>query len=181
MAEPTSWIVDVRQRLGAGPALEPLVADAARRALLVPLFVDTGGLWALLREGAAGEPDFPAAPLAPGEDTWTAAQRAAGEAGLPADAVLRLGELSPLEPPEGGLALPCIGALPTPAALTSTETGPFFRVPLLALRNPTLVEELEVETPGGDRRRVRSIHVGGRRLWGTAIFVLEDLLERLAG
>jgi len=181
MAEPTSWILDVRRRLAAAPALEPVVADAARRALLVPLFVDAGGLWALLREGGAGEPEFPSAPLAPGEDAWAAAQRAGGEAGLPAEAVLRLGELSPLERPEGGLALPCIGAVPTPAAMTASDAGPSFRIPLSALRNPTLVEEMEVETPAGDRRRVRAIHVGGRRLWGTAVFVLEDLLERLAG
>jgi hypothetical protein len=181
MAEPTSWILDVRQRLAAAPALEPVVADTARRALLVPLFVDVGGLWALLREGAGGEPEYPSAPVAPGEDAWAAAQRAAGEAGLPAEAILPLGELSPLEPPEGGLALPCIGALPTPAAQTAGESGRFFRIPLIALRSPTLVEELEVDTPAGDRRRVRALHVGGRRLWGTAVFVLEDLLERLAG
>jgi hypothetical protein len=181
MAEPTSWIRELRQRLAAAPALEPVVADAARRALLVPLFVDAGGLWTLLREGSGGDPEFPSAPLAAGEEAWAAAQRAAGEAGLPADAVLRLGELSPLESPEGGLALPCIGALPTPAALTAGESGPFFRVPLIDLRNPTLAEELEIETPAGERRRVRALHVGGQRLWGTAVFVLEDLLERLAG
>lgn len=181
MTEPTSWILDVRRRLAAAPALEPVVAGSARRALLVPLFVDAGGLWALLREGAGGEAEFPGAPLAAGEDAWEAAARAAAETGLPAAAVLRLGELEPLEPPEGGLALPCVGAVPTPAALAASDNGGFLRLPLVALRSSTLVEELEVESPAGDRRRVRALHVGGRRLWGTAVWVLEDLLERLAG
>jgi hypothetical protein len=181
MAEPTSWILDVRRRLAVAPALEPVVAGAARRALLVPLFVDSGGLWVLLRAGAGGEAEFPGAPVAGGEDVWDAALRAAAEAGLPAGAVLHLGELAPLEPPEGGLALPCVAAVPTPAALAASDAGGAFRLPLVALRAPTLVEELEVETPTGERRRVRAVHVGGRRLWGTAVWVLEDLLERLAG
>jgi hypothetical protein len=118
--------------------------------------------------------------VAGGEDVWDAALRAAAEAGLPAGAVLRLGELAPLEPPEGGLALPCVAAVPTPAALAASGNGGFLRLPLVALRAPALVEELEVES-AGERRRVRAIHVGGRRLWGTAVWVLEDLLERLAG
>lgn len=180
MAEPTSWILDVRRRLAAAPPLEPVVGSARRSAILVPLFVDAGGLWVLVGEGDRGEPELPGTPIAEGETAWAAARRAAGEAGLPAEAVLELGELAPLELPEGGLALPCVGALPTPFALAASEGAGRFRVPLAALRAPTLVEEMETEGPAGERRRVRALHVGGRRLWGTAVFVLEDLLERLA-
>ena len=181
MAEPTSWILDLRKRLAAAPPLEPVVPSASRRALLLPLFVDAGGLWALLVEGAGGEAELPNAPVAAGDDAWTAALRAADAARLPVEAALKLGELEPLELPDGGLALPCVAALPTPAALAAGDRPGWLRVPLIALRAPTLVEEVELEGPGGERRRVRAVHVGGRRLWGTAIFVLEDLLERLAG
>lgn len=186
MSEPTSWILDVRRRLAAGPRLEPVVAEPARIALLVPLFVEAGGLWALLRAGAGGEAELPSSPLAPGEDAWDAALRAAAAAGLPVETVLRLGELDALERPEGGLALPCVAAFPTAPALAVTEAAATqaagtFRFPLAALANPTLAEELETEDADGNRRRVRAVHVGGRRLWGTAVWVLEDLLERLRG
>jgi hypothetical protein len=181
MAEPTSWILDVRRRLAAGPSLEPVVAESARVALLVPLFVEAGGLWALLSTGAGGEVELPSSPVAPGEDAWDAALRAAGAAGLPIETVLRLGELEALERPEGGLVLPCVGALPTAPALAVTEAAGTFRLPLAALANPTLAEDFEIEDADGNRRRVRAVHVGGRRLWGTAVWVLEDLLERLRG
>jgi hypothetical protein len=179
MAEPTSWILDVRQRLAAGPRLEPVVAEVARVALLVPLFVDAGGLWTLLLAGAGGEAELPSAPVEPKADAWDAALRAGGAVGLPIETVLRLGELDALERPEGGLALPCIGALPTAPALAATEAAATFRLPLAALTNPTLAEELEIEDADGNRRRVRALHVGGRRLWGAAVWVLEDLLERI--
>lgn len=181
MAEPTSWILDVRERLAAGPRLEPVVEDAARVALLLPLFVEAGGLWALLRSGPGGEAELPSSPVAPKEDAWDAALRAGGAVGLPIETILRLGELDALERPEGGLALPCVGALPTAPALAATGAAETFRLPLAALANPTLAEEMEIEDANGNRRRVRALHVGGRRLWGTAVWVLEDLLERLRG
>lgn len=180
MTEPTSWILDVRRRLAAAPAREPLVAGSDRHALLVPLFVDAGGLWVLLREGAGGEAELPTGPVADGEESWAAAVRTAAATGLPSEALLPLGDLEPLERPEGGLDLPCVGALPTPAGLATADGDGWFRLPLVALSAPTLVEEIEVEY-AGVQRRMRAIHVGGRRLWGTAVFVLEDLIERLAG
>lgn len=178
MTEPTSWILDVRRRLAAGPAREPLVADSARRALAVPLFVDAGGLWVLLREGEDGAAEMAAGPVAGDQESWEAAVEAAGAAGLPSEALLQLGELEPLERPEGGLDVPCVGALPTAAGLAAADRSGWFKLPLVALSAPTLVEEVEVEH-GGVKRRMHALHVGGRRLWGAAVFVIEDLLERL--
>jgi hypothetical protein len=181
MAEPTSWILEIRERLAAGPRLEPGVAETARFARLLPLFVEAGGLWALLRNGTGGEAELPSSAVEADEDAWDAALRAGGAVGLPIETVLRLGELEALERPEGGLALPCVGALPAAPALAATDAADTFRLPLAALANPTLAEELEVEDANGNRRRVRAVHVGGRRLWGTAVWVLEDLLEHLRG
>jgi hypothetical protein len=184
-----SWIEQVRRRLADRPARQPLVADAARSALLVPLSVDAGELWTLLAVPEPGSaaasdegPSFPSGPIAPGQEVWDAALAAAGERlGVAPGVVLRLGELEELEGPNGGLVTPCVGALPAGLA---TRPGPgveeVVRMPLTAIANPQLVEQQRVETPAGERL-VRAYHVGNRRVWGLAAHVLEDLLERLAG
>lgn len=197
MSEPTSWIQELRTLLAAAPQLEPIVEGSERLALLVPLFVEAGGLWVLMEQrSTGGEALFSGAVVEAGEDAWDAALRAGAEdAGLPAEAVLRLGELAPIElvgagddeddDGEGGLAVPCVGAVPVAAARTAVDAGDndVFQVPLQAFGNPTLVEEFLVEPESGEGpvRRMRAIHVGGRRIWGLGVFVMEDLLERLQG
>lgn len=180
MAESTSWILEIRDRLSRSPQREPVVETTERRAILVLLFVDARELWALMMDRGGGV--FPGAPVGPDEDAWTAALRGAkAEAGIAAEGVLRLGELESLELPTGGLAVPCIGALPL--ALVERAGGPggeIFRVPLSAFANPTLVEETVVET-SGERRVVRGYHIGSRRIHGLAAHVLEDLLATLHG
>ncbi len=187
-----SWILEVRRRLAVSPARQPLVAEPARSAALVPLLVDAGELWTVLVQpepGAGGTgddggratqpgPAFPSSPLAAGEEVWAAALRGGGEqAAIEPKAVLRLGELEDLESPEGGLVAPCVGALPSHL---ETRPGPgvaeVFRVPLSAFANPTLVEETSVP---GSTVRVRGYHVGRRILRGLAAHILEDLLDRL--
>jgi hypothetical protein len=124
-----SWIEQVRRRLADRPARQPLVADAARSALLVPLSVDAGALWTLLAVPEPGSaaasdegPSFPSGPIAPGQEVWDAALAAAGERlGVAPGVVLRLGELEELEGPNGGLVTPCVGALPAGLA---TRPGP---------------------------------------------------------
>lgn len=186
MAGPESWILEVRRRLAAQPPRQPLVAEAARSAVLVPLLVDAGELWALLVEAASdatrdGEgPVFPGSALAAGEDVWTAALRGASEqGGIEPGVVLRLGELEDLELPDGGLVAPCVGALPTTVGTRAGGgAGEVFRVPLSAFANPTLIEDTTLETPSG-RRRVRGYHLGSRLVRGLTAHIFEDLLARL--
>lgn len=175
-----SWILDVRRRLAGAPQREPVVGTSERRALLVPLFVDARELWVLLLADGGGA--FPGSPVESGEDAWIAALRGArGEAGLEAETILRLGELESLELPSGGLAVPCIGALPLAVAQRAVDAGgELTRLPLSAFANPTLVEETVIEA-AGERRVVRGYHIGGRRIHGLAAHVLEDLLDRLKG
>jgi hypothetical protein len=188
-----SWILEVRRRLAAQPARLPLVAEAARRAVLVPLLVDAGALWTLLVQPAAGAgagggagddggPAFPDSPLAPGEEAWTAALRGGAEqAAIEPKVVVRLGELEELEaaPPDRGLVVPCVGALPTAVETRPGEgVAEVFRVPLAAFVHPTLVEETTVAAPGGPLT-VRGYHLGSRIIRGLAARVLEDLLARL--
>jgi NUDIX domain len=182
-----NWIVDVRRRLAASPARQPLVAEVERRAVLVPLLVDAGELWTLLTRPAAGrataggaDTDFPGGPIRPDEEAWPAAVRGAAEqAAIDPRVVLRLGELDDVESPAGGLVSPCVGALPREV---ESRPGPgvaeVFRVPLAAFGNPRLVEEFEEVTAGGVRR-VRAYHLGSRRVWGVAAGIIEDLLARL--
>lgn len=189
MSPRESWIEQVRRRLADRPARQPVVADAARTALLVPLTVDAGELWTLLAvpepgsaAAAADGPSFPSGPITPGQDAWEAALVAAGERlGVAPGVVLRLGELEELEGADGGLVTPCVGALPAGLA-TRPGSGidEVVRMPLTAFSNPQLVEEQRLATPGGERL-VRAYHVGNRRVWGLAAHVLEDLLARLAG
>lgn len=190
MSEPTSWIQELRALLAAAPQLEPIVEGSERRGILVPLFVEEGSLWVLMRQQATGgESLFPGSAAGADEDAWDAALRgAADEGGLPAEAILRLGELAPIEladdgDREGGLAVPCVGALPVAAARAAVDDGSsaMFQVPLQAFNNPTLVEELLIEPASGEGpvRRMRAVHIGGRRIWGLGVFVIEDLLERL--
>jgi 8-oxo-dGTP pyrophosphatase MutT (NUDIX family) len=186
MAGETSWILDVRRRLAAHPARQPLVAEPDRRAVLVPLQVDAGELWTTLvqpaaaRAGGGDEPAFPGGAIRADEEAWAAAVRgAAAQAGVDPRTVLRLGELDDLESPAGGLVAPCVGALPRGA---ETRPGPgvaeIFRVPLSAFANPRMVEEREVAFADGIRR-VRAYHLGNRLIWGVAAHILEDLLDRL--
>ncbi|MEM7051237.1 MAG: CoA pyrophosphatase [Acidobacteriota bacterium] len=185
MSDAPSWIIEVRKRLET-PGKEPLVEGTARRSVMVGLSVDAGELWVLMirrfgdRWGSAA---FPGSDVEPGEDVWTAALRGAeDEIDLPQKAVLRLGELDGVEDVSGGLVTPCIGALPAKfeAKALGDDVDEVFRVPLSVLNNPQLVEEEIVEVEGV-QRRVRSYHVGGRRIWGLAVYILEDLMERLQG
>ncbi|MEM7479820.1 MAG: NUDIX domain-containing protein [Acidobacteriota bacterium] len=185
MTEPQSWILEIRRRLEAPPGREPIVEATSRRAVLVPLAADAGELWVQLGRGY-GDDDgggaFPGADLEKGEDVWTGALRGAEEQmKIHPKGVLRLGELDAVESFEGGLLTPCIGALPAKLEAEAGESfAEVFRLPLSAFANPSLVEEKIVEVDGL-QRRVKSYHIGNRRVWGLAADILEDLLERLGG
>ena len=189
--ERESWIVEVRKRLASPPPERvpaAQVTDTTRRAaVLVPLYVDAGGLWVLLTRRAEdlpyhrGQIAFPGGSLEPGEDAWAAALRESEEEiGLDPKKVLPLGMLDELATPTGFTMQPCVGGVPYPVEtrVAVREVAEVFALPLAAVANPQLVERRTVlvdDVP----RDLTVYHVGGRQIWGATALVLSNLLERL--
>lgn len=174
---PMSWILEVRSRLAEPPPWRHGSAGS-RLAAMVPLYVDSGELWALFTERVAEEGlgvAFPAA-LLKSSETWEAALEAAHrEAGLDPVRVLRLGELDEVELDDNRWITPCVGAVPPPLPSDREE---LFGIPLTAFANPQLVED-RVVSVAGEEQVVRLYHVGRRQIWGASATILENLLERL--
>jgi hypothetical protein len=179
----SSWIVDVRERLATPPPVA-LATEGARHAVVVPLFVDGGELWLLLRgssgdELVPGAATLPQSPIAAGEEPWPAAQRAAAAFGVDA-AVLPLGMLDHLPDPSGDVVVPCVAAVRAPAR----ENGPpaattaLVRLPLRAARSPSLLEERRAVVRGVETW-VTVGHFGPVKLAGAEVEIVELLLERM--
>ena len=190
-SERQSWIVELRHRLTAPPPQRlpaAAVGEATRRAaVLVPLYVDAGGLWVLLTRRAEdlpyhrGQIAFPGGSLEPGEDPWAAALRESEEEiGLDPKKVLALGLLDELATPTGFSMQPVVGAVPYPVETrpAAREVAEIFALPLAAVANPQLVERRTVLVDGTPRE-LTVYHVGGRQIWGATALVLSNLLERL--
>lgn len=186
-AGPSSWILEVRARLASPPPRRLPARDTREAAVLVPLFVDGGELWALLTKRTdslphhKGQIAFPGGGRELGEDAWTAALRESHEElGLDSARVLRLGQLDEAETPTGFRVMPCVGAVPQPleTRLNAAEIAEVFAVPLAALANPHLVEDRRVRLDGAERV-LRIYHVGGRQIWGLTARLLQNLLARL--
>lgn len=184
---PASWIVEVRQRLAVPPPQRLPPSETRRAAVLVPLYVDAGGLWVLLTRRAAGLPyhrdqiAFPGGSLEPGEEAWAGALReTAEEIGLEPQRVLRLGLLDEEETPTGFRVQPCVGAVPYPVETrpAAGEVAEVFALPLDAVANPQLVERRQVLV-NGHPHELTIFHVGGRQIWGATATILMNLLERL--
>ena len=186
-----SWIVEVRNRLASPPPQRLPVArvgeSARRAAVLVPLYVDAGGLWVLLTRRAEdlpyhrGQIAFPGGSLEAGEDPWAAALRESEEEiGLDPKKVLPLGMLDEIATPTGFTMQPCVGAVPYPVEtrVAAREVAEVFALPLAAVANPQLVEQRTVLVDGVGRE-LTVYHVGGRQIWGATALVLSNLLERL--
>ena len=193
MAEPErqSWISELRRRL-ADPPPQRLAAakvgeQTRRAAVLVPLYVDAGGLWVLLTRRAEdlpyhrGQIAFPGGSLEPGEDPWAAALRESQEEiGLDPKKVLPLGTLDEVGTPTGFTMQPVVGAVPYPVETrpAAGEVAEVFALPLSAVANPNLVERRTVLVDG-QPRELTVYHVGSRQIWGATALVLSNLLERL--
>jgi 8-oxo-dGTP pyrophosphatase MutT (NUDIX family) len=184
---PDSWIVEVRRRLEVPPPTRLPMAEVRRAAVLVPLYVDAGGLWVLLTRRAEELPQhrsqiaFPGGALEPGEEPWAGAVREAHEEiGLDPKQVLPLGFLDEEETPTGFHVLPCVGAVPYPldTRLAAGEVAEVFALPLAAAANPQLVERRSVLVDG-QARELTIFHIAGRQIWGLTAVVLWNLLERL--
>ena len=186
-AHPSSWIVEVRARLGSPAPRRLPPNDARQAAVLIPLYVDAGELWTLLTKRSEqlphhrGQIAFPGGSLEPGEDFWQAALRESEEEiGLDPKKVLQLGELDEAETPSGFRIMPCVGAVPHPIETQpdGEEVEEVFAVPLTALANPRMVED-RVVTVDGQERELRVYHVGGRQVWGLTARIVQALLVRL--
>jgi len=182
-----TWIAEVRRRLESPPPRRRPSGDRRDAAVLVPLYVEARELWTVLTERSIdlphhkGQIAFPGGGRELGEDMWEAALREAQEeVGLAPEAVLRLGELDEAETPSGYRIVPCVGAIPHgfEPRPDPTEIADVFSVPLSALSNPTLVEDLAVSIDGVERS-LRIYHVGRRKIWGLTARVLQNLLRRL--
>ncbi len=207
MNEPqsSSWILELRNRLGTPPARRLPPTDDRQAAVLVPLYVDAGELWTVLTQrtdklphhsgaerpfGATVQIAFPGGSLEPGEDPWDAAVRETEEEiGIERKKILRLGDLDETavshSPPSGGTPsdfriVPCVGAVPFPleTELNTDEIEELFVLPIKAFANPTAVEERAV-TLDGEERMLRIYHVGSRQVWGLTAMILQNLLQRL--
>ena len=183
----SSWILELRARLSspAGRRLPP--DDTREAAVLVPLYVDAGGLWTLLTKRSEdlphhrGQIAFPGGSLEAGEDAWAAALRETEEeVGIDPKKVLRLGELDEASTPSGFRIVPCVGAVPFPleTQLNSAEIEEVFPVPIQAFANPRMIED-RVVSFDGKPRELRIYHIGGRQVWGLTARIIQNLLDRL--
>ena len=185
---PSSWILQVRQRLASPPPSRLGPREARQAAVLVPLYVDAGQLWTVLTRRTddlphhRGQIAFPGGGRETGEDPWdTALRETQEEIGLDPKKVLKLGELDEAETPSGFRIMPCVGAVPHPFETTpnAAEIADIFSVPLLAFANVRMAEEREV-TINGRTRTLRVYHVaGGRQVWGLTARLIQNLLARL--
>lgn len=187
MNERESWIAEIRRRLESPPPQRLASAEGRRAAVLVPLYVEGGELWALLTRRAENLPHhrgqiaFPGGGRETGEDPWAAALRESSEEiGLLPQAVLRLGELDEVATPSGFTIVPCVGAIPATfrAEANPDEIDEVFAAPISALAHPNLVEDREVRI-NGKRRVLRIYHVGRHKIWGVTARILQNLLARL--
>jgi 8-oxo-dGTP pyrophosphatase MutT (NUDIX family) len=185
--ERQSWIAEVQRRLESPPPRRLPPGEARDAAVLVPLFVQAREVWTLLTERSVdlphhkGQIAFPGGGRELGEDMWEAALREAEEeVGLPAKAVLRLGELDQADTPSGFRIVPCVGAIPHAfdPKINRAEISEVFSLPLSALANPTLVEDRAVSIDGV-QRTLRIYHVGRHKVWGLTARILQNLLSRL--
>lgn len=177
-----SWILEARSRL-ASPPPRSLSTEGPRHAALVPLFVDGGDLWVLLRrppeEGLVpGRAVFPATPL-DGDEPWAGIEQAAGLLpGLDANTLLRLGRLDDVSTVRGDVVVPCVGAIPTLGEVTTGNESDLAPLPLVAARIPQLIEERSSEV-AGEEVWFRVVHIGPVKLADAEAEILDNLLARL--
>jgi len=156
-------------------------------AVLVPLYLDAGQLYAVFTERRqdlrrhAGEVSFPGGRRDEGEPTLqaTALREAEEEIGLPPDAVEIVGALRPTPTIATGYAIyPFVGVIEPGMTwtLSAREVAQVLELPLRALRD------------GYRRRRLirRGIPIlsdtytlDGHLIWGATARIVRDLLERV--
>ncbi len=186
-----SWLLEVERKLAARPVLRVAEIEGLRRsAVLVPLQVVAGELWAVLTRRAenlprhAGQVAFPggAADSEDADEVATALREAREELGIDPASVIVLGHLNDQVTSTSFLVSPVVGALPATAELApaSGEVSAVLTVPLGVLARPDLIEEVVVGR--GRARRVSPVlHCRGHRIAGATARIVSDLVERLTG
>ena len=170
---------------------EAAALDAPGRtdaAVLVPLYLEGGGLVAVFTERRAdlrrhaGEISFPGGRQdEPDEDLRrTALREAEEEIGLPSEAVELVGAL----PPTGTFVTnykihPFVGLIPPGLAWTLQETE-VAQVLELSLRDLRAGAELKRLFGKGVPVKTPTYTVGDHFVWGATARIVENLLERLA-
>lgn len=182
-----TWIHELRERL-ASPLPKRLAPGEQRQAaVLVPLYIDAGEIWTILTKRSdklpthKGQVAFPGGAHESGEDAWqTALRETQEEIGVPAEKVLKLGQLDEASTPSGFQIIPCVGAVPYPLETTANldEISEVFSVPLLAFAATKVVEDRAVRIDGVERL-LRVYHLDRHQVWGLTANIVRNLLRRL--
>jgi 8-oxo-dGTP pyrophosphatase MutT (NUDIX family) len=171
----------VRER----PSPEP-ASGQRRAAVLVPLFVQDGGLRALLTrrtetvEHHRGQISFPGGVEEEGDETAfaTALRESEEELGIDPGDVRLLGPLTPLTTVTDFFVEPFVAAIPFPHVLrpAEAEIAEVIEVPVAALLDP---RALEVRTLPGRDEPTLFYHYGSHVIWGATARMLKELLDAL--
>jgi 8-oxo-dGTP pyrophosphatase MutT (NUDIX family) len=176
-----------RVLLSTHDALELDVHGATDAAVLVPLYVDRGGLHAVFTKRRddmrrhPGEISFPGGRHEPDEPnlTATALREADEEIGLPAEAVEIVGALQPTPTIVTGYAVyPFVGLIDPGRTWvpSAQEVAEVIELPLAAVRAGYARRRL---IRRGVPIRTDTYVVGEHLIWGATARILSDLLDRI--
>ncbi|MBZ5589213.1 MAG: CoA pyrophosphatase [Acidobacteriia bacterium] len=185
------WLDEVERLLAARPVRRrPPDEELIASAVLVPLYVAAGSLWAVLTRRSDSLPNhggqlaFPGGAVEEGDEdeVATALREAHEELGVDPSVVVVLGQLDDVRTPSGFMISPVVGALPAPLALrpSSEEVAEIVPVALAYLANPEAVETEELLV-GRERITSPVFHYRGHRVWGATARIISDLVSRLTG
>lgn len=183
------WMEELRVRLAAASRRRPQPVSSQRlrrAAVLVPLFVREGKLWAVFTrrtetvEHHRGQISFPGGAQEP-EDVdllETALRESHEELGLMREDVLALGTLSPMVTITDFYVEPFVGAIPEPYVFqpAEAEIAEVLEVPIPALLDPTILETRRLP---GRQEIILFYHYGRHVIWGATARILSELLEVL--
>ena len=157
-----------------------------RAAVLVPLYVQEGGLWTVFTlrtdsvEHHRGQISFPGGAEEPGDQTLvhTALREADEELGIRPDDAIPLGRLSPIVTVTDFYVEPFVVALPSPYEWKpqETEIAEVIEAPVADLMRPEILERRKFE---GREEPVLFYHHGKHVIWGATARILAELLAAL--
>lgn len=173
--------------LAAEDAVDLEVAGETKAAVLVPLYVQDGELYAVLTRRQAdlrrhpGEISFPGGRAEPGEHdlSVTALREAEEEIGLPPAAVDLLGALQPTPTVVTGYAIYPFVGLTLPGREWRASAGEVAEVIELSLADLLAGYRRRPVVRRGLTLRTDSYLVGDCLVWGATARILADLFDRL--
>ena len=172
------------------PPQEPVSADHAPAAVLVPLIERPEGLSVLLTlrtehlRRHAGQIAFPGGRADPDETPWqTALREAWEEVGLDPALVELAGLSEPFWTRTGYVITPVVGFVSPSLTITPNpdEVAEVFEVPFDFLMDAANHQSTLREFPDGVAREVWAMPYRDRHIWGVTAMLLRALHERLYG